>query len=112
MTTHGNALNYRITWFEPSRPNGLIYFYLISVGQDSNIGPKIELCVGNDVHSINITLQPRTNYRLRIITYTIARLNNEYGDKEQLLDDRPLVNGTNSFFEMIFMTRDLPRKSK
>jgi hypothetical protein len=106
-----NVLNYRITWFEPFRPNGLIYFYIVSVAQESNTGPKEERCVGHDIQAVNVTLLPRTTYRLRIITYTIARLNNEYGDKEQLQDERLLLNSTNLFFELIFTTKDVPSKS-
>ena len=106
-----SALVYRITWFAPFKPNGLIYFYLISVGQDSNTGPKEERCVGHDVHAINVTLLPRTTYRLRIITYTIARLNNEYGDKERLHDEHPLPNSTNLFYQSVFVTKDIPSEN-
>jgi hypothetical protein len=90
----------------------LIYFYIIYIGQDSSNGPKDERCVGNDVHSINVTLLPRTIYRLRIITYTIARLNNEYGDREKLNDQQLSINSTDLFFELIFTTKDLPSKIK
>jgi hypothetical protein len=107
-SSHTTALSYRITWFAPFQPNGLIYFYVISVGQDSNTGPKEERCVGHEVQAINVTLVPRTIYRLRIITYTIARLNNEYGDKERLHDEHLSPNSTNLFYERVFTTRDIP----
>jgi hypothetical protein len=106
------SFNYHISWLEPLEPNGLIYFYMIYIGQDSSNGPKQERCVGNDIHSINVTLLSRTTYRLRIITYTIARLNNEYGDREQLNGEQHAINSTNLFFELIFTTKDLPSKRK
>lgn len=109
---HTSALNYRITWFAPFQPNGLIYFYFISVKQNSNTGPKEEQCVGHDVHAINVTLLPRTAYRLRIITYTIARLNNEYGDKERLYDEHHSSNNTNLLYEFVFTTQDIPSEIK
>lgn len=104
------AVNYHISWVEPSRPNGLIYFYVIYVAQDRTNGPREERCVGNDVRSINVTLQPGTPYRLRIITYTIARLNNEYGAHEQISEDYYAMNATNLFFEFAFRTKELASK--
>ncbi|CAF5160202.1 unnamed protein product, partial [Rotaria magnacalcarata] len=79
---------------------------MIHIGQNTSNGPKEERCVGNDVFSINVTLLPRAAYRLRIITYTIARLNNEYGDREQINGDRLSFNSTNLFFELVFTTND------
>jgi hypothetical protein len=112
LTTNTKSFNYQISWLKPLNPNGLIYFYTIKIGQDSNSGLKEDRCVGNDVHSINVTLLPRTTYRLRIIAYTIARLNNEYGDLEQINDEQHAINSTNLFFELIFTTRDLASKRK
>ncbi|CAF4504061.1 unnamed protein product [Rotaria sp. Silwood2] len=58
-------------------------------------------------NSINVTLLPRTTYRLKIITYTVARLNNEYGDSEQINGELNSFNSTDLFFEVIFTTIDL-----
>lgn len=106
------SLQYEISWLKPSEPNGLIYFYLISIEQNDNHGPKQEFCVGNDIRSINVTLSPRTQYRLRIITYTIARLNNEYNDLEDIQDGSLMTNRTDLFYYDIFLTKDLPSKDK
>jgi hypothetical protein len=57
-----------------------------------------------------VTLSPRTTYRLRIVTYTIARLNNEYGDKEQIQDEQNAMNTTDLVFELFFTTKDLLSK--
>lgn len=84
---------------------------MIYIGQASHSGPKEERCVGNDVHTINVTLIPRTAYRLKIITYTVARLNNEYKDRELLNDEQHTINSTNLYFELIFSTKDLPSKN-
>ncbi|CAF3907706.1 unnamed protein product, partial [Rotaria sp. Silwood1] len=102
------TVDYHISWFEPLSPNGLIYFYTIVIDQNIHNGPKDERCVGNNIHSINVSLLPRTNYRLRITTYTIARLNNEYGDIKQLNDDSYLLNATNLYYQIFFTTIDLP----
>jgi hypothetical protein len=83
---------------------------MIYIGQDSHNGPKEERCVGHDIFSINVTLSPRTTYRLRIVTYTIARLNNEYGDKEQIQDEQNAMNTTDLVFELFFTTKDLLSK--
>ncbi|CAF3486815.1 unnamed protein product [Rotaria sp. Silwood1] len=108
LTTNTKSLTYQISWLEPLEPNGLIYFYIIHIGQNSNTGPKEERCVGYDVYSINVTLIPRTTYRLKIIAYTIARLNNEYEDSEQINGEQNSFNSTDLFFEVIFTTKDLP----
>ena len=55
-----------------------------------------------------MTLLPRTHYRLRIITYTIARLNNEYNDLEEIQDGSLMSNRTDLFYFHIFTTKDLP----
>jgi hypothetical protein len=56
LTANSKSFNYHISWLEPLEPNGLIYFYVIYIGQDRINGPKEEHCVGNDVHSaINST---------------------------------------------------------
>ena len=89
------SLEYQISWLKPIEPNGLIYFYLISIEQNANHGPKQEFCVGNDT-------------RLRIITYTIARLNNEYNDLEEIQDGSLMSNRTDLFYFHIFTTKDLP----
>ncbi|CAF2822788.1 unnamed protein product [Rotaria sp. Silwood2] len=49
LTTNEKSLTYQISWLESLEPNGLIYFYIIHIGQNSNNGPKEELCVGHDV---------------------------------------------------------------
>ncbi|CAF4649571.1 unnamed protein product, partial [Rotaria sp. Silwood2] len=108
LTANTKSFTYKISWEEPLEPNGLIYFYIIYIGQNSNNGPKEERCIGHDVYSTNVTLLPRTTYCLRIITYTIARLNNEYGDKDQINGEQSSFNSTNLFFELIFTTKDLP----
>ncbi len=110
LAANSKSFNYHISWLEPLEPNGLIYFYVIYIGQDRANGPKEEHCVGNDVHAINVTLSPRTTYRLRIITYTIARLNNEYGEREQINEDNYAINSTNLFYEYVFTTKDLSSK--
>ena len=110
---NSKSFQYQISWRPPIQPNGLIYFYMIYIAQNSNNGPKQESCVGNDIRSINVTLSPRTHYRLRIITYTVARLNNEYKDREQIQDESFSSNGTYLFYEEIFITKDLQsRKEK
>ncbi|CAF4504050.1 unnamed protein product, partial [Rotaria sp. Silwood2] len=48
LTTNEKSLTYQISWLESLEPNGLIYFYIIHIGQNSNNGPKEELCVGHD----------------------------------------------------------------
>jgi hypothetical protein len=111
LTANSKSFNYHISWSEPWEPNGLIYFYVVYIGQDRIHGPKEEHCVGNDVHSINVTLSPRTTYRLRIITYTIARLNNEYGEREQINEEQYAINSTNLFYELVFTTKDLSSKN-
>jgi hypothetical protein len=110
LTGNIKSSTYHISWLEPLQPNGLIYFYVIYIGQDSSNGPKEARCVGHDIHSVNVTLLPRTTYRLRIITYTIARLNNEYGDREQISEDQHSSNTTTLFFQLIFTTKDSPSK--
>lgn len=106
----GNALNYRITWRKPVHSNGLIYFYWVSIVQDSHNGLKDERCVGNDRFFINVTLQPRTTYRLRITTYTAARLSNDFVMNESTQDG--LSNSTHKhlFYEEVFETKDVPSK--
>lgn len=104
------SLTYEILWSKPVEPNGLVYFYMIYIGQDAVDGPKEERCVGHDVYSINVTLLPKTTYRLRIISYTSARLDNEYGDKVQGGGEQFPLNSTNSFFELVFTTKDFPGK--
>ena len=106
------TVEYHISWEEPKSPNGLIYFYTVSVDQDNHNGPKDERCVGHDMRDISISLLPRTNYRLRIITYTIARLNREYDDYRALQDEGYVSNTTNSYYQMLFMTIDSPSKSE
>ncbi|CAF4112009.1 unnamed protein product, partial [Adineta steineri] len=108
LTRNTKSFNYYISWSKPLQPNGLVYFYMVYIGQDSNNGPKEERCVGHDTHSVNVTLLPRTTYRLRIITYTIARLDNEYKDKQVINDEQYSLNTTNLFFQLIFTTKDLP----
>ena len=105
------TVGYRILWLEPLTPNGLVYFYTIYIDQYSHTGPKDERCVGHNIHSINVSLLPRTNYRLRIVTYTIARLNQEYEDNKQVNDDSFLSNATNLYYQIFFTTVDLPSKS-
>ncbi|CAF1052500.1 unnamed protein product [Rotaria sordida] len=107
ITTNTKSLTYQISWLEPLQPNGLVYFYIIYIGQNSNNGPKEERCVGHDINSVNVTLSPRTTYRLKIITYTIARLNNEYGDREHINGEQHSLNSTDLYFEVIFTTKDL-----
>ncbi|CAF3713246.1 unnamed protein product [Rotaria socialis] len=57
---------------------------------------------------VDVPLLPRTTYRLRIITYTIARLNNEYEDREKINDDSHSFNTANLFVELVFTTKDFP----
>lgn len=104
------TVNYQISWLPPLTPNGLVYFYTIHIDQIGQNGPKDERCVGYNVRSINAPLLPRTHYRLKIITYTIARLNNEYGDHKQLTDDSLLLNNTNLYYQLLFTTIDIPSK--
>jgi hypothetical protein len=104
------TLDYGISWLEPSSPNGLVYFYTIHIDQSNQNGPKDERCVGHDTHSVNVSLLPKTNYRLRIITYTIARLNHEYDDNKKFIDDSYMFNRTNLFYQLLFTTIDLPSK--
>ncbi len=111
LAANAKAHNYHVSWQEPIQPNGLIYFYIISIGQDGSNGQKDERCVGHDIHAVEVPLLPRITYRLRIITYTIARLNNEYGDREQLNDEQQSFNTTNLFVELIFTTKDFPSKT-
>jgi hypothetical protein len=110
LTTDIKTVGYRISWDEPLTPNGLVYFYTIFIDQYSHNGPKDERCVGHDTHSINVSLLPRTKYRLRIITYTIARLNHEYGDSKLLNDEAFAINVTNLYYQILFTTIDLPSK--
>ena len=104
------TVNYHISWLEPLSPNGLVYFYMIYIEQYTQMGPKDERCVGYDIHSVNVSLLPRTNYRLRIATYTISRLNLEYEANQQLKDDSYLLNATNLYYQIFFTTIDLPSK--
>lgn len=104
------TVGYHISWKEPSTPNGLVYFYTIHIDQYNQNGPKDERCLGHDIHAINVSLLPRTNYRLRIITYTIARLNHEYGDYKQLNDAAYLMNSSSLYYQIFFTTVDLPSK--
>jgi len=108
--TDTKTVGYHISWHEPLTPNGLVYFYTIHIDQYNQNGPKDERCVGHNIHSINVSLLPRTNYRLRIITYTIARLNHEYDDNKQFNDDTLLLNTTNLYYQILFTTIDLPSK--
>lgn len=67
-------------------------------------------CVGYDIYSINVSLLPLTVYHLRIVTFTIARLNNAYGDIVQM-DHVPFsLNSTELYFELTFTTKDVPGK--
>jgi hypothetical protein len=91
-----------ISWQEPLQSNGLIYFYIIHIGQDSSNGTNDEQCVEHDIHSVDVPLLSRRTYCLRIITYTIARLNNENGDQEQINHDSHSFNTTNVFVELVF----------
>ncbi|CAF3377542.1 unnamed protein product [Rotaria socialis] len=104
------TVDYHISWLAPLTPNGLIYFYTIFIDQHNHDGPKDERCVGHNVHMVNVSLLPRTRYRLRITTYTISRLYNEYEDKKQLMDESDLANITNSYYQKVFITDDLPRR--
>lgn len=108
LSSNTKSFNYQIAWSKPLKPNGLIYFYVISVGQDSANGPKEDRCVGHNTNSINITLLPRTAYRLRIITYTVARIDNEYKDRQLINDEHHSDNSTNLYFQLRFITEDLP----
>jgi hypothetical protein len=110
LTSDTKTVGYDISWNEPLTPNGLVYFYTIHIDQYSHNGPKDERCVGHNIHSVNVSLLPRTNYRLRIITYTIARLNQEYGDYKQLTEEAYLMNSTNLYYQIYFTTIDLPSK--
>jgi hypothetical protein len=110
LTTDIKTVGYHISWNEPLTPNGLVYFYTIFIDQYSHNGPKDERCVGHDTLSINVSLLPRTKYRLRIITYTIARLNHEYGDSKLLNDEAFAINVTNLYYQILFTTIDLPSK--
>ena len=110
LTTEMKTIGYHITWLEPLSPNGLVYFYTIHIDQYTQNAPKDERCVGHNIHSINVSLSPRTNYRLKIITYTVARFNHEYGDHKQLSDDSSILNTTNLYYQMFFTTIDLPSK--
>jgi hypothetical protein len=104
------TVGYHISWLPPLSPNGLVYFYTIYIDQYTNTGPKDERCVGHNIHSINVSLLPRTNYRLKIITYTIARLNHEYEDNKPLTEDANLMNSTYLYYQRFFTTIDLPSK--
>ncbi|CAF1027588.1 unnamed protein product [Adineta ricciae] len=108
LSSNTKSFNYQISWSKPLKPNGLIYFYVVSVGQDSTNGPKEDRCVGHNTNSINITLLPRTAYRLRIITYTIARIDNEYKDRQLINDEQYSENSTSLYFQLRFITEDLP----
>ncbi|CAF0942255.1 unnamed protein product [Adineta steineri] len=110
LAADAKSLNYHISWLKPLTPNGLIYFYTVNIDQYSQNGPKDERCVGYNVYSINVSLSPRTNYRLRIITYTVARVNNEYEDHKQLNDESFLLNTTNLYYQVLFTTIDLPNR--
>ncbi|CAF0744080.1 unnamed protein product [Adineta ricciae] len=110
LSTDMKTVGYQISWLEPLTPNGLVYFYTVHVDQYSLNGPKEERCVGHNFHSINVSLLPKTHYRLRIVTYTIARLNHEYGDHKQLTDDSHILNSTNLYFQLLFTTVDLPNR--
>jgi hypothetical protein len=112
LTTDVKTVGYHISWNDPLTPNGIVYFYTIHIDQNSSNAPKDERCVGHNIHSINVSLLPRTNYRLRIITYTIAKLNREYGDMKQLNDDIYSSNITNLYYQIFFQSIDLPSKLK
>ena len=103
-----NSIQYQISWLEPMFPNGLIHFYMIHTDQDSHNGPKYDRCVGRDIHSFNITLLPKTKYRLRIITYTAARLDREFDDQRSNVEEIYPLNRTNAFYQVFFTTIDLP----
>ncbi|CAF4820435.1 unnamed protein product [Rotaria socialis] len=68
----------------------------------------IILAVRTKPGDLDVPLLPRTTYRLRIITYTIARLNNEYEDREKINDDSHSFNTANLFVELVFTTKDFP----
>jgi hypothetical protein len=110
LTADMKTVGYRISWLEPLSPNGLVYFYTIHIDQYTQNAAKDERCIGDNIRSINVSLLPKTNYRLRIITYTIARLNHEYGDYKQLSDDSYILNTTNLYYQVYFTTIDLPSK--
>lgn len=110
VATDLKTVDYQISWQEPLTPNGLVYFYTIFIDQHNRDGPKDERCVGHNVHSINVSLLPRTSYRLRITTYTISKLTNEYEDKRQLTDDSDPSNTTNHYYQVSFLTVDLQSK--
>ncbi len=110
LTADMKTVGYHISWLEPLSPNGLVYFYTIHIDQYTQNAPKDERCIGDNKLSINVSLLPKTNYRLRIITYTIARLNHEYGDYKQLSDDSYILNTTNLYYQLFFTTIDLPSK--
>ena len=102
-------MDYQITWEKPLAPNGLIYFYTIHLDQESQNGPKDERCVGHDVYSVQVSLLPRSNYRLTIVTYTVARLNHEYDEQPRLFTDEGYPgNATNLYYHLDFTTIDLP----
>ncbi len=106
------TVGYHITWKEPLTPNGLVYFYTVHIDQYTHNGPKDERCVGHTIHSINISLLPKTNYRLRIVTYTIARLNHEYEKDKQPGEDLYLSNTSNLYYQLFFKSISLPGKMK
>lgn len=109
LATDFKTIDYQITWEPPLAPNGLVYFYIVHLDQESQNGPKDERCLGYDIHSVQVSLLPRTTYRLKILTYTIARLNREYDDQlRSLPDDGYPTNATHAYSELIFTTVDLP----
>jgi hypothetical protein len=107
------TVDYNISWLPPLSPNGLIYFYTIRLDQYVHNGPKDERCVGHDINSIQVSLLPRTNYRLTIMTYTVARLNREYDDQfdRSFHDDLTLMNTSHVYYQVLLTTADLPSKS-
>ncbi|CAF1675636.1 unnamed protein product [Rotaria magnacalcarata] len=107
LTAGEKLFLYRISWLEPLEPNGLVYYYMIYIAQNSNNESIQEYCVDYDKYSISVILLPSTTYRLRIITYTIARLNNEYDDRERISDEPSPFNSTNFIFELTFTTKGL-----
>ncbi|CAF3315686.1 unnamed protein product [Rotaria socialis] len=109
LTAGERLFLYRISWLEPLDPNGLVYYYMIYIAQNSNNESVQEYCVGYDKYSISVILLPSTTYRLRIITYTIARLNNEYDDRERINGEPSPSNSTNFIFELTFTTKGLSR---
>lgn len=110
MLSDSKSVEYKISWSEPLAPNGLIYFYTIHIDPVGHNAPKDERCVGADINSVNITLLPRSKYRLRILAHTISRLNREYDEEYLSHFDNSLPNGQNSYYQILFTTIDLSSK--